>query len=48
MYIEVSRYVALYYTDGDQCELTETPRTVEVKLRYEKTNLNLFFPQVFV
>lgn len=29
------RYVPLYYSDGDQCELTKTSRTVEVKLRYK-------------
>ena len=27
------RFVSLYYTDGDPCELTKTRRVVEVKLR---------------
>jgi hypothetical protein len=30
------QYVPLYYTDGDQCESTNTPRMVEVKLRSNK------------
>ena len=31
--ITLFRYVPLYYTNGDECELTKMPRTVEVKLR---------------
>ncbi|CAF0842275.1 unnamed protein product [Adineta ricciae] len=30
------RYVSLYYTDGDICELTNQPRTVEVKFKCSK------------
>jgi hypothetical protein len=28
-----SRFISLYYTDGDMCALTKTRRVIEVKLR---------------
>ena len=33
-YLKSFRFISLYYTDGDVCDLTKTRRIVEVKLRY--------------